>query len=103
LASNLGSGSGHFLFCVLSERVLEIHGVVYKTASMTQHPKRPRDRAQLAKLMIDIASGEVEELVGARGHSRPSAAPVAQRQDFHAAAAIELDRAQESRIRVSNQ
>lgn len=28
---------------------------------MTKRPKRPRDPAQLAKLMIDIASGEVEE------------------------------------------
>lgn len=26
-----------------------------------KRPKRPRDPAQLAKLMIDIASGEVEE------------------------------------------
>jgi hypothetical protein len=28
---------------------------------MTKRPKRPRDPAQLAKLMIDIASGEVED------------------------------------------
>lgn len=28
---------------------------------MTSHRKRPRDPAQLAKLMIDIASGEVED------------------------------------------
>ena len=28
---------------------------------MTSHPKRPRDPAQLAKLIIDIASGEVED------------------------------------------
>ena len=28
---------------------------------MTTHPKRPRDPAQLAKLMVDIATGEVEE------------------------------------------
>ena len=28
---------------------------------MTQHPKRPHDPAQLAKHMIDIASGEVED------------------------------------------
>jgi len=28
---------------------------------MDKHPKRPRDPAQLAKLMIDIASGEVED------------------------------------------
>lgn len=26
-----------------------------------KHPKRPRDPAQLAKLMIDIASGDVED------------------------------------------
>jgi hypothetical protein len=29
-----------------------------------KHPKRPRDPAQLAKLMIDIASGEVQDAVG---------------------------------------
>ena len=28
---------------------------------MNKPPKRPRDPAQLAKLMIDIASGEVED------------------------------------------
>jgi hypothetical protein len=28
---------------------------------MDKHPKRPRDPAQLAKLMIDIASGEVPD------------------------------------------
>jgi hypothetical protein len=28
---------------------------------MPKHPKRPRDPAQFAKLMIDIASGEVED------------------------------------------
>ena len=26
-----------------------------------RHPKRPRDRAQLAKLIVDIATGEVED------------------------------------------
>ncbi len=31
-------------------------------AQLTTHrPKRPRDPAQLAKLMVDIATGEVEE------------------------------------------
>jgi hypothetical protein len=29
-----------------------------------KRPKRPRDPAQLAKLMIDIASGEVEDTPG---------------------------------------
>jgi hypothetical protein len=28
---------------------------------MTKHPKRPRDPAQLAKLLVDIAAGEVED------------------------------------------
>jgi hypothetical protein len=28
---------------------------------MSKHPKRPRDPAQLAKLIIDIATGEVED------------------------------------------
>jgi hypothetical protein len=26
-----------------------------------EHPKRPRDPAQLAKLIVDIATGEVED------------------------------------------
>jgi hypothetical protein len=28
---------------------------------MTRHPKRPRDPAQLAKLIVDIATGEIED------------------------------------------
>jgi hypothetical protein len=28
---------------------------------MPQHPKRPRDPAQLAKLIIDIATGQAED------------------------------------------
>lgn len=28
---------------------------------MTEHRKRPRDPAQLAKLIVDIATGEVED------------------------------------------
>ena len=29
---------------------------------MDKHPKRPRDLSQLAKLMIDIASGELQNV-----------------------------------------
>ena len=29
---------------------------------MSQHPKRPRDQAQLAKLIIDIATGQIEDI-----------------------------------------
>jgi hypothetical protein len=38
-----------------------------------KRPKRPRDPAQLAKLMIDIASGEVEDRVpgSERARGRP--------------------------------
>jgi hypothetical protein len=28
---------------------------------MAKHPKRPRDPAQLAKLIVDIATGEVDD------------------------------------------
>jgi hypothetical protein len=28
---------------------------------MTKHPKRPRDPVQLAKLIVDIATGKVED------------------------------------------
>lgn len=37
------------------------------TGEMDKHPKRPRDPSQLAKLMIDIASGEASELAAASG------------------------------------
>jgi hypothetical protein len=36
---------------------------------MPTHRKRPRDPAQLAKLMIDIASGEIEDLRIATGET----------------------------------
>jgi hypothetical protein len=36
-----------------------------------KRPKRPRDPAQLAKLMIDIASGEVEERLPIAKQGRP--------------------------------
>lgn len=35
-------------------------------------PKRPRDPAQLAKLIVDIATGEVEELKAAKVEERPA-------------------------------
>lgn len=41
---------------------LETRRIRVHIGMMTEKPpKRPRDRAQLAKLMIDIASGEVED------------------------------------------
>jgi hypothetical protein len=30
---------------------------------MSKHPKRPRDPAQLAKLIVDIATGEAQDAV----------------------------------------
>ena len=37
------------------------HGTVY-IQNMSEHrPKRPRDPAQLAKLIVDIATGEAED------------------------------------------
>jgi hypothetical protein len=30
---------------------------------MTKHPKRPRDPAQLAKMILDIATGEIPDTV----------------------------------------
>ncbi len=35
--------------------------------AMDKHPKRPRDPSQLAKLMVDIASGEASESAAASG------------------------------------
>jgi hypothetical protein len=43
-----------------------------KDRSMPTHRKRPRDPAQLAKLMIDIASGEIEDLRIATGETEES-------------------------------
>jgi hypothetical protein len=37
------------------------YGVLSSPAMNTKHPKRPRDPAQLAKLIVDIATGEVKE------------------------------------------
>jgi hypothetical protein len=31
------------------------------SSDMTKHPKRPRDSAQLAKRIVDIATGEIED------------------------------------------
>ncbi len=38
---------------------------------MTEHRKRPRDRAQLAKFIVDIATGEVEDIDPASKKERP--------------------------------
>jgi hypothetical protein len=34
---------------------------LWHTLAMAKHPKRPRDPAQIAKLIVDIAIGEVKE------------------------------------------
>jgi len=44
-----------------------------------KHAKRPRDPAQLAKLMIDIASGEVEDSDPAPMHGKQPKAVAAGR------------------------
>lgn len=38
-----------------------------------KHPKRPRDPNQLAKLVVDIASGEVQDLSGKQEEQSPAA------------------------------
>lgn len=40
---------------------MELKGGWDYIGDMDKHPKRPRDPSQLAKLMIDIASGEVSD------------------------------------------
>jgi hypothetical protein len=59
------------------ERALESAVRLRHTVRMAERPKRPRDPAQLAKLMIDIASGEVEDRVStkkrkAKARQRPA-------------------------------
>ena len=44
---------------------------LWHNEGMTGYRKRPRDPAQLAKLMIDIASGEVEDKQPAAKRGRP--------------------------------
>lgn len=41
---------------------------------MTKTPKRPRDPAQLAKLIVDIATGEVEDADPNAGKNEAAAA-----------------------------
>ncbi len=41
--------------------MLERSGKPRDNRGMTTKPKRPRDQNQLAKLIVDIATGEVEE------------------------------------------
>ena len=36
---------------------------LWNNEGMTSRPKRPRDPAQLAKLIVDIATGQVEDRV----------------------------------------
>jgi hypothetical protein len=50
---------------------------VHNSSMPKDHLKRPRDPAQLAKLMIDIASGEVEDRKPAADASGKNAAAVA--------------------------
>jgi hypothetical protein len=40
---------------------LETSGMLCHIPSMAKHPKRPRDPNQLAKLMVDIAIGTVQD------------------------------------------
>lgn len=66
---------------------------------MDKHPKRPRDPSQLAKLMVDIASGEVSDAVTAKpnrkhvggekgGKARAKAMSPESRTDIARAAAL---------------
>ena len=42
---------------------LEMHGQSWYNARMTKTPKRPRDPNQLAKLIVDIATGDKSDTV----------------------------------------
>lgn len=41
---------------------------------MDKHPKRPRDPSQLAKMIVDIASGQSEGMATSHGEKRANAA-----------------------------
>lgn len=41
--------------------------------AMTEHRKRPRDPAQLAKFIVDVATGEVEDIDPASKTKDPAA------------------------------
>jgi hypothetical protein len=47
---------------------------------MTEHRKRPRDPAQLAKFIVDVATGEVEDRAPAPGEQGKSAKAVERRK-----------------------
>ncbi len=53
---------------------------------MPSRPKRPRDPAQLAKLIIDIASGEIEDVANVSNHDKNPAAVALGRLGANAAA-----------------
>ena len=67
---------------------------------MTKKPKRPRDVSQLAKMMVDIASGDVREVVESQsddkrhiggkkgGKARAKALPPETRTDIARMAAL---------------
>ncbi len=62
-----------------------------------KRPKRPRDPAQLAKLMIDIASGEVEdrELTPEEGGKNAAAAALGRKGGKARAAKMSPDKRKE--------
>jgi len=65
------------------------------TDTTPKRPKRPRDPAQLAKLMIDIATGEVEDRDPEEGKD---AAAVALGRKGGAARAVKVDPAKRKEI-----
>ena len=69
---------------------------------MTKHPKRPRDPAQLAKLIVDIATGEVDgrDLTPEEQGKNPSAVDLGRRGGLKGgkARADSLSREQRSQI-----
>ncbi len=48
-------------FAQINRQTSQNWGTSPEGGKVTKHPKRPRDPGQLAKLMIDIATGEVED------------------------------------------
>ena len=61
MAVRLGTGGVRNLFCNVSGPIQRVSPLDNELCSMTNHRKRPRDPAQLAKMIVDIATGEVED------------------------------------------
>jgi hypothetical protein len=68
---------------------------------MAKHPKRPRDPAQLAKLIVDIATGEVDERTPEEQEKDPAAVSLGRRGGLKGGAARAQHMTSERRTEIA--